>query len=149
VLTPGVYDPAEGFPRVVPAIRYADVDAAVDWLSRVFGFRELLRLVDGGRVQHADMELEGGLVMLEAAAGPRDAPAGADARTSVLVHVADVDGHRDRAAAEGATVVLAPESKPWGLRRYRVTDLEGHLWEFVQHVRSVPPRDWGAQGRGV
>jgi hypothetical protein len=26
-----------------------------------------------------------------------------------------------------------------------VRDLEGHTWEFTQHIRNVQPEDWGAE----
>ncbi len=140
------YDPASGFPRVVPAVRYRDVNLAVDWLSRVFGFREVLRRAgDDGRINHADLELQGGLVMLEPAAESSAGTAvGVASRTMIVVWVDDVDLHHRRATAEGAVIAFAPEDKQWGLRRYRAIDLEGHLWEFNQHIRDVGPEDWGA-----
>jgi len=140
------YNPAEGFPRVVPALRYEDVGAAVEWLTSVFGFRERLRWTDeSGRAGHADMELEGGgVVMLEAVpAGSRSARDGLD-RTWILVWVGDVDVHFARAAAAGAEIVERPVDKPWGLRRYMARDPEGHVWQFNQHIRDVEPADWGA-----
>jgi len=49
----------------------------------------------------------------------------------VLVTVADVDSHYERARAAGAHVLSAPEDTGHG-RQYRVEDLEGHRWMFVQ-----------------
>ena len=40
---------------VVPMLSYADGPGAMDWLIRVFGFRERTRLLDnGGRLAHGD-----------------------------------------------------------------------------------------------
>ena len=36
------YDPRDGYPRVVPVLAYADVAAAIGWLSSAFGTREVL-----------------------------------------------------------------------------------------------------------
>jgi len=37
------YDPARGFPRIMPSLRYEDIAAALAWLSDVFALREHLR----------------------------------------------------------------------------------------------------------
>ena len=50
---------------VVPMLAYADGPAAMDWLIRVFGFRERTRLLDpGGRLAHGELSAGDGLVML-------------------------------------------------------------------------------------
>lgn len=49
----------------------------------------------------------------------------------VLVYVADVDAHYERAVAAGACVLSKPEAGPPG-RRYRVEDIEGHRWMFME-----------------
>src|SRR2546426_8218828 len=57
----------QGMPRIVPMMAYEDVSAALDWLARAFGFRERegTRFTsDDGRITHAEMELEGGVIML-------------------------------------------------------------------------------------
>ncbi|HEY2666750.1 MAG TPA: VOC family protein [Actinomycetota bacterium] len=141
------YNPAEGFPQVVPALLYEDVDAAAEWLSRVFGYRELLRWVGpDGRMGHADMELEGGIIMLDAGGeGYRNPEQGAQPSAYIVVWVDDVDAHFDRVRAAGGAIVEEPGDRPWGLRQYMVRDLEGHTWEFTQHIRNVQPEEWGAE----
>ena len=146
------YDPAKGFPRVAPLILYQDVNSAIPWLCRVFGFKELLRVVcEGGWIAHADLELEGGIVMLDGV-GPGDyGPRAMYRKPSedghvcayTFVTVSDVDAHYLRAKAEGATAE-PPEDKEWGLRQYTAKDLEGHAWEFSQHIRDIPVREWEA-----
>ena len=143
-----MYNPDDGFPRVVPELVYDDVAAALDWLSTVFGFRETLRhTLDNGQVSHADMDTGcGGVVMLTRVGGDLANPA-ADGHVcqKVIVFVDDVDGHFAAVERAGVGTVHRPTDKPWGLRQYLVKDREGHLWEFSQHVRDVPARDWGAQ----
>lgn len=51
----------------------------------------------------------------------------------VLVYVTDVDAHFAQAQAVGATILTAPEDGFPG-RRYRVEDLEGHRWMFMQRA---------------
>jgi uncharacterized glyoxalase superfamily protein PhnB len=145
-----MYNPDDGFPRVVPELVYQDVAAAVDWLCTAFGFREILRHTLGdGQVDHADMDTgSGGVVMLAAAEGERRSPAGeACVREKLIVFVDDVDVHFAAAEKAGAETLHAPADKPWGLRQYLAKDREGHVWEFSQHVRDVPAGDWGAVAR--
>jgi uncharacterized glyoxalase superfamily protein PhnB len=128
---------------VVPMLAYADGPAAMDWLVAAFGFKEVTRLVDGGRLSHGELETGSGLVMLAtptpAYEGPRahrehcerarawsEVPYIVD---GVLVYVDDVDAHHRRAAAAGARVLTEPEGDP---RQYRVEDVEGHRWMFMQ-----------------
>lgn len=152
-----MFNPDEGFPRVIPELVYQDVDAALGWLSRVFGFRELLRHPLGdGTVGHAQMDTgRGGLVMLtnarEGLRSPSGSPAGstsgsgdAHVAAKVIVYVDDVDSHFAAVAEAGVETLHKPVDKPWGLRQYLVKDHEGHMWEFTQHVRDIPPQDWGA-----
>lgn len=52
---PGSFDPARGYPSVVPYVRYPDPAAAIEWLSRVLGAREVLRMtLPDGRIGHAE-----------------------------------------------------------------------------------------------
>ena len=42
-----MYDPARGYPNIVPYLTYPDVEDAVRWLVHVFGFKEHIRLTPG------------------------------------------------------------------------------------------------------
>ena len=134
------------YPDVIPMIAYEDGPAALEWLSRAFGFRERTRMIDAaGRLTHAEMEAGSGLIMLATPTpdyrGPRRHRDQCDqARRwstvpyvidGVLVAVADVDSHYAGARSAGAHVLSAPEDTGHG-RQYRVEDLEGHRWMFVQ-----------------
>ena len=144
------YDPARGFPRIMPSLRYRDVEAAIDWLTGAFGFTEHLRWVDReGVVRHAEMRLEDGFVELsdggEGYGGPKRL---GESWGALVVLVDDVDAHHERAQAAGAVIISEPEDKPWGLRQYTAEDPEGPRWEFSEFVRDVPPAEWGARLAG-
>ncbi len=64
---------------------------------------------------------------------------------SIHVYVDDVEAHFAHAREAGASIVSEPKDQPYGDRRYRVADLEGHEWMFAQHIRDVPTAEWGAQ----
>jgi len=145
-----MYNPDDGFPRVVPELVYQDVAAALDWLSKMFGFRETLRhTLDNGQVAHADMDTgSGGVVMLTSAGGELRSPGGdGHVCEKVIVFVEDIDRHFAAVDEAGVEALHRPADKPWGLRQYLVKDPEGHMWEFSQHVRDVPAQDWGAEMR--
>lgn len=56
---------AYAYPRITPYLLYEDVPAALEWLSRAFGFRERLRFSGkDGTVNHAEIELGDAVIML-------------------------------------------------------------------------------------
>ena len=132
--------------RAVPMLSYEDVGAAVEWLTEAFGFREGRRFADpDGTVTHAELELDGALVMLGWPGpdyqGPRQhAEVCEHARRwlsvpyvvdGVLVYVNDVDRHLRQARRAGAVILGEVQDEPYG-RLYRAADHEGHRWMFLQ-----------------
>jgi uncharacterized glyoxalase superfamily protein PhnB len=142
-----VQNPPSGYPRISPYLYYEDGAAAIEWLSRAFGFRERMRMPgEDGRIMHAELELDGGVVML---ANPRRDdyrnPNGLGANTSsVYTYVDDVDTHFEQAKEAGAEILQEPETMPYGDRHYGVKDPEGHEWWFGKHVKDVSPEEMGA-----
>jgi uncharacterized glyoxalase superfamily protein PhnB len=144
--------PNEKYPQVIPMLDYEDGPAAMDWLARAFGFRELVRMIgDDGLLAHGEMAVDGderGRIMLGTATPLYESPKHhrehcAQARAwsdvpwiidGVLVHVDDVDAHYARAVAAGA-VILSELEDGFPARRYRVEDVEGHRWMFMQKAK--------------
>lgn len=136
-------------PGVIPMIAYEDGFAALEWLARAFGFRERkdsrFTSPDGKTLEHGEMEAGDGLIMVATPTPDYRSPrhhreSCEDARKwsavpwiidGVLVYVDDVDAHNERAKRAGAAILSEPDDGPDG-RRYRVEDLEGHRWMFVQ-----------------
>jgi uncharacterized glyoxalase superfamily protein PhnB len=141
------YDPADGFPRIIPWLRYADVSAALAWLTDVFGLREHLRWTDAdGVVRLAEVRLGDAFVQVSQASDDEPTPDALGGFSQVIIAmVDDVDAHHAHARARGARIVTEPADKPWGLRQYIVADLDGHRWEFSQFLRHVPPEEWGGR----
>ena len=108
-------------PNAFPFTRFADADAALEWLSRAFGFEEVETVRDDeGAIQHAEVSLGPGIVMF----GPGD-PA-----SQVYVAVEDADAHYQRAKAAGAEIVREIEDTFYGSREYTARDPDGHVWSF-------------------
>ena len=130
----------------IPMLSYEDGPASMDWLINAFGFRELDRRVDGGRLTHGELDTGGGGVVMLATPslnyrGPKRHREECDVARSwhdvpyvidgVLVYVDDVNAHFERAKAAGATILSPPEEGGEG-KRYRAEDIEGHRWMFMQ-----------------
>lgn len=135
--------------RVVPMLSYEDVGAAADWLVAAFGFEEVERYDWEGRVAHVTLELGEGVVYLGSPSADYKSPNTLAAECDgarrnletpyvvdgVMVYVDDVESHFDRARSAGATLLGdLEENAELGERRYRVADIEGHRWMFVQGV---------------
>ena len=136
--------------RAVPFVSYQDVGAAVEWLTSAFGFRERgdRYTNDDRTVTHAEVELDGALVMLgwpgPAYRSPRSHALECEQARKwleppnvvdgVLVYVDDLDEHCERARAAGATILREPVEEPYG-KLYSAADVEGHRWMFMQAPR--------------
>lgn len=124
-------------PSVYPRLAYRDEFAALEFLTRAFGFveRREARMEDPDGTL-AWLELGGGLIMIGRSGPDRHgltSPIEANATTAMLmVYVDDVDAHYARAVAEGAEVLSPPEEMFWGERRYEAVDPEGHRWHFAR-----------------
>lgn len=111
-------------PDVYPILRYRDGAAALTWLTETLGFAEHARHAGpDGRVQHAEVRVAGGMVMLGAC---DETPCPAD----VYVVVPDPDALHDRAAAAGAEITMGLRDTDYGSRDFQVADPEGHRWSF-------------------
>ena len=122
--------------RRIQILVYADLEAAHDYLVRVFGLGagELTRDADG-KVVHGELQAGDGVVWLHpeaeafGLASPRTAGV---ATSSVAVMVDDVDAHYRHAKAEGAPIEYEPVDQPYGYREYSARDSEGGLWSFMK-----------------
>jgi PhnB protein len=119
--------------QVVPYIFYRDVPAALDWLTKAFGFVETMREVLPSGGVHGEMTLDGQRIMMGQGAKERGMASVRDtgaATQGVFMYLADVDGHCARARAAGAEIVKPLEDLPYG-RSYSARDQEGHPWFFT------------------
>lgn len=92
-------------PQVVPYLVYEDAGAAMDWLTRTFGFAERTRdLHDDGTVRHGELLTgNGGVIMLGSPGGGFRGPAKLGEVTQLqCITVIDLAAHRERAQAARA-----------------------------------------------
>jgi uncharacterized glyoxalase superfamily protein PhnB len=117
---------ADRTPNVFPALRFAEPDAAVAWLSSAFGFTErAVHRDEQGVIRHAEMSLGVGTIMF--GQGDRGTH-------TVYVAVDDIDAHYSRARAAGAEITRELQDTPYGSREYSARDLEGNGWSFGTYL---------------
>ena len=131
---------------ITPYVLYRDGAAAVDYLTRTFGFEGVMRSHSPeGRVWHAELRLGDGHVYLgEPGPDYRNPSELGGVTVAIHVYVDDVDAHFARAREAGAEVEGEPEDRPYGDRVYHARDPEGHDWFFGQHLRDVPVEQWSS-----
>jgi uncharacterized glyoxalase superfamily protein PhnB len=119
---------------IIPYLLYEDAEAAIDFLTRAFGFRELNRTVaESGRIMNSELEgPAGGEVWL----GEVDSVSGT---SLVWVYVDDADAHCERAREAGATITMEPKDQPFGDRQYQAKDPQGHTWFFAHPISDESP----------
>ena len=135
----------EGFPRVSPYLAVDDAAAAIDYYTKVFGAREVVRM-DGpeGTIGHAELQIGDSRLMLsdafpQSTTRPPKELGGTTA--SVFMYVADVDAVVKGAVDAGATITMEVADQFWGDRFGAITDPFGHVWSLATHVEDVPPEE--------
>jgi uncharacterized glyoxalase superfamily protein PhnB len=122
--------------QVWPYLLYEDAEAAIDFLTRAFGFREVERTVGRAGGLHVELETPGGgrVYLGQPPEGFRN-PAAVGRTSLVFVLLDGVDQHHERARAEGAEIVEEPtDVTAAGHRRYGCRDPQGHEWFFAQQL---------------
>jgi PhnB protein len=132
---------------ITPYLLYEDVDAALSFLAKAFGFEEVLRYTgEEGYVNHAEMRLDDAKIYLgDPGEEYRNPKKLGNETVGIYVLVDDVDAHFERAKAAGAEIREEPTDQEYGERRYSARDPEGHEWFFAQPIKEVAPEDWGAE----
>ncbi|MEJ0036033.1 MAG: VOC family protein [Gammaproteobacteria bacterium] len=124
---------------ITPYLHYADLDGAMEWLTKAFGFHELMRQNGPDKkARHAEMALgETGVVMMGwPGPGYRTPKQLGQITHNVYARIDDVDTLFERATKAGATVVERPADQPYGERRCGLEDPEGHRWYFAQPLHK-------------
>jgi PhnB protein len=142
---PDVKPIPDSYPRVSPHLSIVGAADAIEFYKSVLGARERMRMeMPGGAVAHAEVELNGSVIMLG-----EETPDGRDPSPKTLggspvalfVYVEDVDDVYKRAIDAGAKEVLAPEDHFYGDRVGMFDDPWGHRWNIATHIEDVPPEE--------
>jgi uncharacterized glyoxalase superfamily protein PhnB len=113
--------PAPMMEKTMPELPFNDVPAAIEYYQKVLGFKINYAQDDLG-VMDRDR-----ITVLLIARTPRHTGIG-----SFSVYVENADKLYAELQAKGANLQGEPVSRPWGLRDFRVLDLEGNRITFAQ-----------------
>lgn len=123
-----------------PQLRVRNVAAAIDFYTRAFGARELMRFEAGGRIPHAEIEIGESLIVL-ADEAPEYGFLGPDALggspVTIQLFVPNVDELAAQAVAAGARLVSPVADQFYGDRTGRLIDPFGHSWTIATRVEEL------------
>ena len=132
---------------VIPALRYRDAPAAIEWLCQAFGFEKKAVFPNAdGTIGHAELTFGNGMVMLSSVVNNTpyskllrqpDEIGRAETQSPCLI-VSDCDAVYKTAKAAGAEMVIDIADMSYGGRGFTCRDPEGHVW----YVGSYDP--WAA-----
>ena len=114
-------DPSRQLQQMLPELPLTDVSAGVEYYQRVLGFGINYAQHDLGVMYRDDVTI----LLIQRT----------DQHTGIgscEAYVRDADALHAELVARGANVQGAPVSRPWGLRDFRVLDLEGNRITFAQ-----------------
>jgi len=124
---------------VIPALRYRNAPAAIDWLCKAFGFeKKAVYANSDGTIGHAELTFGSGMVMLSSVVNgtpyskllkqPEEIGK-AETQAPCLI-VTDCDAVYKTAQAAGAEIVIDIADMSYGGRAFTCRDPEGHLWNI-------------------
>ena len=119
-------------------MRYRDAPEAIEWLCRVFGFREHL-VVPGedDTIAHAQLAHGTGMIMIGSYRDDEYSQLhrlpeqlGGAVTQAAYVIVEAIDEHYEGTRAAGAEILVEIADQDYGGRLYVCRDIEGHIWSF-------------------
>ena len=131
----------DNYPRVTPYLAIDGAAAAIDFYKKAFGATERMRMPgpEGG-IGHAEIAIEGGLIMLADEYPPmnfRSPKTIGGSPVMIHMYVSDVDAFFKRAKDAGTEVLREPTTQFYGDRQCSIRDPFGHVWSFATHVEDV------------
>jgi PhnB protein len=127
-----------------PYLTVKDVDAALDFYQRAFGFEKRMSMPGpDGRTMHAELIFRDIVILLgpEGNQCPSKAPVttGIAPPIGLYLYCEDVDKLVARATAAGATAASPPQDMFWGDRVCQLRDPNGYTWNFATNVGDFDP----------
>lgn len=129
--------PANAYPPLIASIAVQGADKAIEFYKNAFGATERYRLIDAdsGKIGHAELALNGSILMLSDE-NPQwnKSPETLNGTTvKFCLMVENADAAFDKAVAAGATPIFPVADQFYGYRCGRLRDPFGHEW-LIQHV---------------
>jgi PhnB protein len=138
-----------GHRTATPYLVVNDAAGAIDFYTRAFGAKELMRVEDNGRISHAQFRIGNSRFMLSdehpetGVRGPRSY-GGSPLR--IFLYVQNVDTFVGRAVAIGAKLHQPVDEKRYGDRSGSLEDPFGYTWHVATHRKDLSPEQILAAG---
>ncbi len=133
-----------GYSAVMPYLRVKGAKEALAFYKKAFGARERFHLVMGDRIGHAEIEINGCVIMFSdefpemGGLGPKSLKG---TTVTMAILVTDCDAAVKKAVAAGAKLKRPPQDEFYGDRSASLEDPFGHEWMLQQHIEDVPPKE--------
>jgi PhnB protein len=138
-----------GHRTATPFLVVKDAAEAIDFYTRAFGAKELMRVEDKGRISHAQFRIGNSRFMLadeQPEAGVRGPRSYGGSPLRIFLYVANVDNFVGRAVAIGAKLQQPVDDTRYGDRSGCLEDPFGHMWHVATHNKDVSPQEIQAAG---
>jgi PhnB protein len=135
-------------PRVIPLGHHTatpylvvrDAGEAIDFYTRAFGAKEVMRVEARGRIGHAQIRIGNSRIMIsdehpETGALSPKSFGGSPVR--IFLYVKNADNFVGRAVAIGAKLRQLVDETAYGDRSGSVEDPFGHIWHVATHRRNM------------
>lgn len=127
---------------IIPAMRYRNCLAAIEWLCTAFGFeKNAVYMGEGDTVAHAQLTFGNGMIMLgsiqdgteysKQMAQPDEI--GMRETQHACLIVSDATAVYATANAAGAEIVTELKEMDYGGKAFSCRDPEGHLWSIGEY----------------
>jgi PhnB protein len=138
-----------GHRTATPFLVVRDAAEAIDFYTRAFGAKELMRVEDNGRISHAQFRIGNSRFMLadeQPETGVRGPRSYGGTPLRIFLYVTNVDNFVGRAVAIGAKLQQPVDEKRYGDRSGCLEDPFGHMWHVATHRKDVSPQEIQAAG---
>lgn len=131
----------EGYNSVIPYLTIRGAADAIEYYKKVFGAKEVLRLVaPDGNIAHAEIRIGDSMIMVSEECG-RNYFVSPEKMQGVSVgihlYVGDVDSVFSKAVESGGTVIDEVKDQFYGDRMGTLRDPYGHIWFVATNVESL------------
>lgn len=133
------------YPPVTAYLTVKDGGKAIEFYKKAFGATERYRLTDSatGSIGHAELIIEGGLIMLssENPAWSKSPETLGGTPVRLCLMVKNADDTFAQAVAAGASATMPPADMFYGFRSASVRDPFGHEWLLQHEIEKVSPEE--------
>jgi PhnB protein len=133
------------YPSFSPYITVHDDSKAIAFYNAAFGATERFRLADesSGKIGHAELDLQGSLLMLsdENPAWNKSPQTLGGTPVKFCLMVENADAAIEKAVAAGATPLMPASDQFYGFRSGSVRDPFGHEWMLQHEIEKVSPEE--------